>query len=353
MSLESLRAKFFEISQDLDANKSEGSKVMLVDGMNTYLRAFAATPTMSENGDHVGGITGFLMSVGATVRTFKPSRLVIVFDGPGGSQKRRKLFPDYKAKRRSMTQLNRTYDFKSVESEKDAIKWQLKALVTLLGHLPVTVISQEHVEADDVIAYLAETIKERGGQSIIVSTDKDFLQLVDDNTTVYNPVKRKSYKADGVVEDYGFHPHNFLLYRMVTGDNSDCIPGVKGIGEKTLIKYFPEFAQDDPKDLNYVISKAAQIAEEKKKKVPVVIKTLLESRETLERNLALMRLDDAAMSDGTRMEVLKKFDKPTGGLAKVDFLRTLVALNITGMVQNVDMWLISTFGPLMRFKVGK
>jgi DNA polymerase-1 len=351
MSLESLRAKFFEISQDLD-EKKDISKVMLVDGMNTYLRAFAATPTMSENGDHVGGITGFLMSVGATIRTFKPSRLVIVFDGPGGSLKRRKLFPDYKAKRRSMTQLNRTYDFKSVEQEKDAIKWQLKALVSLLSCLPVTIITQEHVEADDVIAYLSGVIKERGGQSVIVSTDKDFLQLVDENTSVYNPVKKKTYKAEGVVEDYGFHPHNFLLFRMVTGDNSDCIPGIKGIGEKTLLKYFPELAQEEPRDLHYIISRSEEIAKEKKK-VPVVIQSLMESKSSLELNLSLMRLDEAAMSSATRAHVLQKYDAPISGFDKMNFLKRMSALNITGMVQNIDTWLISTFGPLMRFKVGK
>src|SRR5665213_2739147 len=77
-------------------------KVLLVDGLNMYIRMFAAVPTMNGDGEHVGGITGFLTSLGNIIRLFKPSRVVVVFDGAGGSQRRRKMFPDYKANRRNM-----------------------------------------------------------------------------------------------------------------------------------------------------------------------------------------------------------------------------------------------------------
>jgi DNA polymerase-1 len=340
------------MSKDMKNDSTGDEKVMLIDGMNTYLRCFAATQTVNDNGEHVGGIVGFLKSVAVASRRFKPSRLVIVFDGKGGSMKRRELFPDYKNKRRTMTQLNRTYDFESIDAEKESIKWQLITLVSILKTLPVTVISQEYVEADDVIAYLAQTVEIRGGKSIIVSTDKDFLQLVNDNITVFNPIKDKTYQPDGVVADYGFHPNNFLLYRMVAGDNSDCIPGVGGVKEKTLLKYFPELSNSEAKDLDHIIKRAEEIAAASKK-VPVAIKSLIESRSTLELNLKLMRLDDVAMSGNTRVTVLDQFDSTPGTLDKRKFYQYMATIHAANIVTNTDQWLNSSFAHLMRFKVGK
>jgi 5'-3' exonuclease len=326
--------------------------VLLIDGLNTYLRAFAATPTMNENGDHVGGITGFLLSIGATIRQFKPSRVVIVFDGAGGSQRRRKMFPDYKGNRRNMTKLNRTYDFQTLEEEKESQKWQLLVLFNMLRCLPVTILDIELVEADDVIAYLAQTAVERGDRATILSTDKDFLQLINENTNVWNPVKKKLYTAERVVEDYGFHPNNFLLYRVVTGDNSDCIPGVDGIKEKTLLKFFPELAQEEKRDLDFLFESAKRQAGEKKK-APVALQSFLNSKELLERNIALMRLDDVAMSGNTRIQCLDLFDKPPYDYNKAQFIKFLASNKMLAGIGNLESWLQSTFVPLTRHLLNK
>ena len=77
--------------------------IMVFDGLNTFIRAFGATPSTNEDGDHVGGITGFLFSIGKAIRDFKPSRCVIVFDGRGGSARRKKIYGDYKANRANKT----------------------------------------------------------------------------------------------------------------------------------------------------------------------------------------------------------------------------------------------------------
>lgn len=339
--------KFFQFSASVSEQPTDkNGRVLFFDGLNTYLRAFAATPTMDEEGEHVGGITGFLMSVAATVRQFRPTRVVIVFDGAGGSQRRRALFKDYKSNRRNMTKLNRTYDFETLEEEKESQKRQLLTLIQMLDHLPVTVMAPELVEADDEIAYLAQTVVERGGQAIIVSTDKDFLQLVNEDITVYNPVKKKRYTVNNIVEDYGFHPNNFLMYRMVTGDDSDNIPGVDGIKEKTLLKYFPELAQDTPIDLDHVLKKAEDIAAERGKKTPVVINTLIESRELLERNHRLMRLDDVAMSGNSRVKALDLFDAKPSPMSKYEFQKWCIKLKIIHTFGNFDTWFASTWAPL-------
>src|SRR5512135_204014 len=140
------------LKQMKQENKEELSningRVLVVDALNSYIRCFAAVPTMNDDGTHVGGISGFLKSVGAAIRTFRPSRCVLVFDGKGGSQRRRKLYPEYKDGRHSMTRLNRTYDFKDKTEEEEAMKWQLVSLAHMLRCLPVTVLSPPNVEAE-------------------------------------------------------------------------------------------------------------------------------------------------------------------------------------------------------------
>lgn len=339
--------KFFEFSASVSEQPTDrNGRVLFFDGLNTYLRAFAATPTMCEEGRHVGGITGFLLSVAATVRLLRPTRVVICFDGKGGSTRRRQMFADYKGNRRSMTKLNRTYDFASLEEEKESQKWQLLTLISMLDHIPVTVMAPELVEADDVIAYLAQLTEERGGKAIIVSTDKDFLQLVNENISVYNPIKKKQYHVDGVIADYGFHPSNFLMYRMVTGDNSDGIPGVEGIKEATLLKHFPELASGEPRDVNYMLERAEAIQEERKKKTPVAIKTLLDSRELLERNFALMRLDDVAMGTSSRVKAIDAFDGPINTMNKYEFQKWCINLKIVHTFGNFDSWFASSWATL-------
>jgi 5'-3' exonuclease len=331
-----------------------GGSVLLVDAMNMFLRCFSATPTMDEDGKHVGGITGFLLSVGKTIRDFKPSQVIIIWDGPGGSQRRRKLFPNYKGGRH-MQKLNRTYrweedDEKNAEAEKEALKWQWVLLHEILQCLPVIVIKQPNVEADDVIAFLATTLEKRGSSSIIVSTDKDFLQLVNENISVWNPIKKKMYTPQRVVEDYGFHPNNFLLYRMITGDSSDKIPGVKGIKEKTLLKHFPELSEADPRDIEFLFESATRQIQGVKKP-PVVLSTLLASREQVNLNLQLMRLDEVSASGHTLSEVLTLFERGPFDLNKMELTKLLRYNKLMHVFSNYETWIRETFFPLSRYKL--
>tara|TARA_R100001463_G_scaffold12525_1_gene34055 strand:- start:310 stop:711 length:402 start_codon:yes stop_codon:yes gene_type:complete len=116
-------------------------------------------------------------------------------------------------------------------------------------------MNMENIEADDVIGYLSKHIY-KNNKTTIVSTDKDFLQLVDKTTNVYSPTKKKMYDEDKVFEEYGIHPSNFLLFRMFDGDKSDGIPGVNGIGKKTLIKLFPFMGTEDKYTLDDIYRSA-------------------------------------------------------------------------------------------------
>ena len=331
----------FNISHSNESIKLN-DKVMLVDGLNMFIRCFAATPTMDENGNHVGGLTGFLKSLAATARQFHPSRIVIVFDGKGGSQRRRKLFSDYKENRKSMTRLNRTYDFKTLNEEQDSQKEQLYALIKYLDFLPVTVLAPDNVEADDVLAYYANMIQDRGGKAIIVSTDKDFLQLVTDNIKVYNPIRKKIYNPETIVEEYGIHPHNFIVYRVLDGDKSDNIPGIKGIGPATLIKHYPELANADECSWEHIYSVAEQSTSK-------TLKKLVEGKNIIERNMELMRLDEQQLGGNTIIKIIEQFDQPIKKLNKTGLIRAMVHDKIVDSFGDVEEWIKTVWIPLNRF----
>ena len=92
---------------DLDSDQPN-DKVLIIDGLNTFIRCFSAIPTLNDDGAHVGGIVGFLRSIGYAIRTIRPTRTVIVFDGKGGSNRRRKIYPEYKQNRKTKYRVNRT-----------------------------------------------------------------------------------------------------------------------------------------------------------------------------------------------------------------------------------------------------
>lgn len=336
------KLKEFSANHSTSEPINRNSKVLLVDGLNSYLRCFAATPTMNDNGDHVGGMTGFLRSIGQAIRQYKPTRCVVVFDGKGGSAKRRAIFKEYKEGRKMMEKLNRTYDFQTKEEESESQRRQLHRLIEALQLLPVTIIIQDNVEADDVIAYLARLVADRGGEAMIMSTDKDFLQLVTTGVKVWNPIKKKIYNEEKVVEEYGVHPHNFIIYRAIDGDNSDKIPGIKGIGLATLKKHFPEIAESETIPWEHIFASA----EEKDNKA---CKLILESKNLLERNTSLMRLDEQQMSGQTKIKVLGQFDGDISTLNKLALTQMFSHDRLLGAFPTLDEWLMTTFVPLSRF----
>lgn len=321
------------------------SRVLLVDAMNLFIRSYAAVPSMDDNGNHIGGMVGFLKSLGLAVRSFKPTRVIIVFDGKGGSQRRRKLYPEYKANRKPPVRLNRSYDLTSDEQEKQNMKFQLVTLVELLEHLPVTIFALDNVEADDVIAYLSQMVTQENGESIIYSTDKDFFQLAAHNVKIYNPVKKKTFSEDVILEDYGIHPKHFHFFRALNGDKSDNISGVKGVGEITLKKYLPEIA--DPTinvDLQFIEDKYKDV-----KKVPKLIENILSNKDIVERNIHLMNLHEGIMSADARLKVADKFNSHAPKMQKYALTKLLMQHKLLTGLPNYDEWITQNFINLTRF----
>ena len=101
------------------------SKVLIVDGLNLFIRTFSAIPTLNEDGQHIGGLSGFLKSLAATIRMVNPTRVVVVFDGKGGSHRRKKIYSNYKEGRATKSRLNRVVGFENLEEEQKSMKYQL------------------------------------------------------------------------------------------------------------------------------------------------------------------------------------------------------------------------------------
>jgi len=165
------------------APTDRNDRVLIVDGLNTFIRAYSSSPALNANGEHVGGVSGFLLSVGHAIKTVDPTRVVVVFDGKNGSAKRRQLYPGYKATRKVKIRLNRA----EVVDKEDNQLQQLWRLIDYLEALPITVITLDDSEADDVIAYIAnEYLADKDSHTFIMSSDKDFLQLVRSNVHVWS-----------------------------------------------------------------------------------------------------------------------------------------------------------------------
>lgn len=341
---------FDEIFAKIEKEKSSSinDRVLIIDGLNTYIRIWSSVPAISEAGDHVGGIVGFLRSIAVNIRDFNPSRCIIVFDGKGGSLRRKKIFPDYKSGRTGKNDLVRD-GFNSVEEERESMRKQMIRVVEYLSLLPVQIVCLDNIEADDVIAYLTmQYFQPKGSKIRIVSTDRDFYQLISDKVEVYSPVKKKLYNEDALVNEFGFHPNNYLLYRTITGDASDSIPGIPGIGLKTLIKAFPQLVLED-KELDYIIEESKhQVSLTKKPKK--IYESILESVEILDRNHRLMQLQDTDISLNSKLQIINIVETNVSMVDKVSFRKYLAEDSLLVIFKNFESW-IFTFNGLASWAI--
>lgn len=233
------------------------SRVLLVDSMNTFMRSFAVINSMNTQGTHIGGMIGFLRSLAYVVNLVQPTRVICVFDGEGNTTNRKNLYSDYKGNRK-LKRITNWSSFDNLEEESASMSQQMLRLIDYLQQLPVSIITRDKLEADDIIGYLAPKFN----QSVIMSADQDFLQLCSDSVQVYSPIKKKFYGPKEVFDEYGLWPQNFINYKVLMGDTSDNLPGVKGLGPKKLFKLFPELAGDKKITLKEIIQKGHDLHEE-------------------------------------------------------------------------------------------
>lgn len=320
--------------------KDVNDKVMIVDGLNLFIRCFGAVPTLNDDGEHVGGITGCLLSLGALIRKNKPTRVLVVFDGKGGSTRRKKMYKGYKEGRTGLTKVNRLVGYEDLEDQAESMKRNFNGLIKYLEFLPVDLCYIDYIEADDIMAYAARHIFKK--EVLIVSSDKDFLQLVDDRISVYLPTKKKMMYKDDVKELYGVPSKNLVYYRIFDGDKSDNIPGVRGIGPKTLINKL-DFLQSDGLTLDTLLERVSQLDDEK-------LKTkILDNTDTLKLNYDLMQLSEPIIGSSITSNVRAIIESPINQLNSFQFKKEFMVDKLYTAFKNVETWLVNTWGDLDKY----
>jgi len=265
-------------------------RLLVIDALNMYFRAYIVDPSLSTNGQPIGGLKGFLKILQKLVREMKPDEVVICWDGAGGSRRRKSKNKNYK-EGRTPIRLNRDIRTLSESEEQENKMWQQQRLIEYLNEMPVIQLMLEAVEADDIISYVVQDSNYKGWQKIIVSSDKDFFQLCDEETVIYRPIQKKFVNRNNILEEYKIHPTNFALARAMVGDRSDNLEGVRGVGLASVAKRF-EFLVEDKSFLVDDIMKRCEEVESKLK----IYNNIAENRSLIEDNYRLMQLYSPSIS---------------------------------------------------------
>jgi len=258
--------------------------ILLIDGMNCFIRHYIANPSMTNNGDPAGGVVGFVRMMASLSEKFSPKEIHVVWEG-GGSLRRRAIFPDYK-KGKKPQKMNRYYDDEIPDSHQNKVG-QVAFLTKCLRHLPVAQHYIKDCEADDVIGYLAR-YKFKDSEVIIVSSDKDFYQLIDDRVTVWSPNQRKIIGKSDVLEKMHSLPSNMSVVRACVGDSSDNIDGVKRVGLKSLSNRVEILRSVENVSLDDLFIECQERAKTSKLQIYA---SILENKDLIRRNFKLMHLD--------------------------------------------------------------
>ena len=259
-------------------------RVLVIDALNMFLRAFIVDPSLSQHGQPIGGIKGSIKILQKLVRITKPNEIVICWDGPNGSQKRKTLDSGYKEGRKPL-RLNRSVHNLTENEEIQNKVWQQMQVIEYFNQMPIIQLILERVEADDIISYVCNSRHYDGWQKVIVSNDKDFLQLCDDETVVYRPTTDKIETKKTVIESLGIHPTNMALARAMDGDASDNLPGVNRVGMKTIATKLPFMKEER----SVTVDELIEYCENTESKLKV-FKTIAESRKLIEHNYDMMQL---------------------------------------------------------------
>lgn len=204
------------------------NKIILIDGHNLLFRMFYGIPSPIKNtkGKEIRGLIGFIGSLKKIVDEFQPYSLIVIFDSQTSKDSNLKIDKNYKQNR---------VDYTNIPKDDNPFS-QLPLIKKALEYLNIYYLGIENYEAGDYIASIINN--NRQNQYIIVSTDSDFIQLVDNNTFLYVPRGKKSilYTKEEVIKKYNISPTKYVIFKSLVGDKSDNIKGISSIGNISAAK---------------------------------------------------------------------------------------------------------------------
>jgi DNA polymerase-1 len=231
------------------------TKTLLVDGDNLFKIGFHGVKDLFTDGSHIGGVYHFINTLRRFLEEHNHDKVVVFWDGDSNSSIRKSLYPQYKANRR---QDMNEYKYESYLQQKSRVKQYLEEIF-------VRQVEMINNEADDLIAHYCKVATDE--DVIIFSADKDLTQLISEKVTIYSPISKQYFKnGDMITINKVEIPHyNVLLTKVFTGDKSDNIDGIEGLGEKTLLKFFPVL-QEIPCTMDELLDIARNNEQKKKPK---------------------------------------------------------------------------------------
>ena len=234
-----------EISLRPELKSHDPNNLILIDGSGYIFRAFYGLPPMTnQDGVPVNAVFGFTKMLLKLIDDLKPIYAAVIFD-VARKTFRNEIYEDYKGNRS--------------DPPEDLIP-QFSIIRNATEAIGLPVVEMEGFEADDLIATYATLAQDKKKKVIIISSDKDLMQLVDDNIILFDPMKQFWINEDKVFEKFGVYPNKVIDVQSLAGDSSDNIPGVPGIGVKTAAELINQFD-----NLDQLLSKAAEIKQNKRR----------------------------------------------------------------------------------------
>ena len=264
---------------------------LIVDG-NNLLKISSVNDKMNDRGEVYGAVMTFIRKLGSILPHKDFDYCIVVWDGMGSGLLRWRIYEDYKANRDKHYELfdcKTDYDKKVTETmryvlqnkqkkktvrgetDEESLKRQKGIIQEILEELCVRQQEFDDVEGDDIISYYVKN-RRPNEKIVIMSSDRDMTQLMSENVAIWNPRLDKLIKAEDSVKELGITHENIVLEKILCGDASDNIKGVKGLGEQTLVKYFPEIIENKT-DLEAIVRRSKELLEERKaeKKKPLKV----------------------------------------------------------------------------------
>ena len=228
-----------------DLKQNDPNNLILIDGSGYIFRAFYGLPSMTnENGVPVNAVFGFTKMLLKLIDDFKPIYVAVIFD-VARKTFRNDLYDLYKANR---------------SDPPEELIPQFSIIRDATNAIGLPVVEMEGFEADDLIATYSNIAQKTNKKVIIISSDKDLMQLVDDNTILFDPMKQYWINDEQVFEKFGVYPNRVIDVQSLAGDSSDNIPGVPGIGIKTAAELINQYG-----DLEQLLTKASEIKQNKRR----------------------------------------------------------------------------------------
>lgn len=213
--------------------------ILLIDAYNLIIRNYVKNPHLNEDGENIGAVASTITSLYFLIKKFSPKQIYLCFEGKNSGSRRRRSFHDYKDGRKAPHTI-KNYSQSNLNSN---FWWCINKVVELIEFLPICILSKDNLEADDIISFICKNFKNK--EITIVSTDKDYYQLINKNISVYSPIKNVLYNYENFLETFKILPVNWLIFKAISGDSSDNIAKIPlRIGIKTLLKKFPELSKN-------------------------------------------------------------------------------------------------------------